>query len=407
LTFSLNFSKIKIKNLTLLSDIENFKEIVMDYLLTEEQKMLKEMVAKFAKEELGPIAREYQEQGIFPAEVVKKAGELGLMGIAYPPEYGGAGMDFVAYMIAIEEISRYCASTGVIVSAHASLAVDPIFRFGTEEQKKKYLPDMCSGKKIGCLGLTEPGAGSDAGALKTTAKLEGDKWVVNGTKHFITNGAEAEVAVICASTAPELKAKGISAFIVEKGSPGFTIGKHEKKLGINSTSTTELIFEDCAIPEENLLGGLNKGFKIALVTLDGGRVGIAAQALGIARASIEDSVKFAREREQFGQPIANFQAIQWMLADMATEYEAAWLLSYRASLMKDRGLRYSKEAAMAKLKASETASYCADRAIQIHGGYGYTKEFDVERYLRDAKITEIYEGTNEVMRMVISASLLR
>jgi len=384
-----------------------FKEIVMDYLLTEEQKMLKEMVAKFAKEELGPIAREYQEQGIFPAEVVKKAGELGLMGIAYPPEYGGAGMDFVSYMIAIEEISRYCASTGVIVSAHSSLAVDPIFRFGTEEQKMKYLPDMCSGRKIGCLGLTEPGAGSDAGALKTSAKLEGDKWIVNGTKHFITNGAEAEVAVICASTAPELRSKGISAFIVEKGTPGFTIGKHEKKLGINSTSTTELIFEDCAIPKENLLGELNKGFKVALVTLDGGRVGIAAQALGIAKASIEDSVKFAKEREQFGQPIANFQAIQWMLADMATGYEAAWLLTYRASLMKDRGLPYSKEAAMAKLKASEVASYCADRAIQIHGGYGYTKEFDVERYLRDAKITEIYEGTSEVMRIVISSNLLR
>ena len=379
----------------------------MDYLLTEEQKMLKEMVAKFAKEELGPIAREYEEQGIFPAEVVKKAGELGLMGIAYPQEYGGAGMDFVAYMIAIEEISRYCASTGVIVSAHSSLAVDPIFRFGTEEQKKKYLPDMCSGKKIGCLGLTEPGAGSDAGAIKTTAKLEGDKWVLNGTKNFTTNGGEAEVAVVCALNAPELKGKGISAFIVEKGTPGFSVGKHEKKLGINSTSTTELIFEDCAIPKENLLGELNKGFKIAMITLDGGRLGITGQALGIARASIEDSIKFAKEREQFGQTIANFQAIQWMLANMATEYEAAWLLGYRASLMKDRGLRYTKEAAMAKLKASEVASHCANRAIQIHGGYGYTKEFDVERYLRDAKITEIYEGTNEIMRLVISANLLK
>jgi len=379
----------------------------MDYLLTEEQKMMKEMVSKFAREEIGPVARENQEKGIFPEEIVKKAGELGLMGVAYPPEYGGAGMDFVSYMIAVEEISRYCASTGVIVSAHSSLAVDPIFRFGTEEQKKKYLPDMCSGKKIGCLGLTEPGAGSDAGNLKTTAKLDGDKWILNGTKHFITNGEEAEVAVICASTDPAQQTRGISAFIVEKGTPGFTVGKHEHKLGINATSTTELIFEDCAIPKENLLGELNKGFKVAMVTLDGGRLGIGAQGLGIARGSIEDSIKFAKEREQFGQPIANFQAIQWMIADMWTEYEAAWLLNYRASLMKDRGLRYSQEAAMAKLKASEVASMCAAKAIQIHGGYGYTKEFDVERYLRDAKITEIYEGTSEIMRLVISANLLK
>lgn len=379
----------------------------MDYLLTEEQNMMKEMVSKFAREEIGPVARENQEKGIFPAEVVKKAGELGLLGVAYPPEYGGAGMDYVSYMIAVEEISRYCASTGVIVSAHTSLCVDPIFRFGTEEQKKKYLPDLCTGKKIGCLGLTEPGAGSDAGNLKTTAKLVDDKWVLNGTKHFITNGEEAETVVLLAATEPEKKTRGISAFIVEKGTPGMSVGKHEHKLGINATSTTELIFEDCAIPKENLLGEYNKGFKIAMITLDGGRLGIAAQALGIARASIEDAIKFAKEREQFDQPIANFQAIQWMIADMWTEYEAAWLLNYRASLMKDKGLNYNKEAAMAKLKASEVASMCAAKAIQIHGGYGYTKEFDVERYLRDAKITEIYEGTSEIMRLVISANLLK
>lgn len=379
----------------------------MDYLLTEEQLMLKEMVAKFAKEEIAPVAREQQEKGVFPEAIVKQAGELGLMGVAYPPELGGAGMDFVSYMIAVEEISRYCASTGVIVSAHSSLAVDPIFRFGTEEQKKKYMPDMCSGKKIGCYALTEPGSGSDAGAAKTTAKLEGDKWVINGTKHFITNGAEAEVTIVFALTEPVKKTKGISAFIVESDTPGYRVGKHEHKLGINSTSTTEIILEDCAIPKENLLGELNKGFKVAMVTLDGGRLGIGAQALGIARASIEDAVKFAKEREQFDQPIGNFQAIQWMLADMWTEYEAAWLLNYRASLMKDKGLRYSQEAAMAKLKASEVASVCAAKAIQIHGGYGYTKEFDVERYLRDAKITEIYEGTNEIMRLVISANLLK
>ncbi len=379
----------------------------MDYLLTEEQVMLKEMVAKFAKEEIAPVARENQEKGVFPTEIVKQAGELGLMGVAYPPELGGAGMDYVSYMIAIEEISRYCASTGVIVSAHSSLCIDPIFRFGTEEQKKKYMPDLCSGRKIGCFSLTEPGSGSDAGAAKTTAKLVGDKWVLNGTKHFITNGAEAEVNVVFALTEPAQKTRGISAFIIESDTPGYRVGKHEHKLGINSTSTTEIIMEDCAIPKENLLGDLNKGFKVAMVTLDGGRLGIGAQALGIARASIEDAVKFAKEREQFDQPIANFQAIQWMLADMQTEYEAAWLLNFRASSMKDKGLRYSQEAAMAKLKASETASVCAAKAIQIHGGYGYTKEFDVERYLRDAKITEIYEGTNEIMRLVISANVLK
>jgi alkylation response protein AidB-like acyl-CoA dehydrogenase len=379
----------------------------MDYLLTEEQRMMRDMVSKFAREEIGPVARENQEKGIFPEAIVKKAGELGLFGIAYPPEYGGAGMDFVSYMIAVEEVSRYCASTGVIISAHASLAVDPIFRFGTEEQKQKYMPDMCSGKKIGCYALTEPGAGSDSGRTKTTAKLQGDQWVLNGTKQFITNGAEAEVAVIFASTDPVKKTKGISAFIVEKGTPGFSVGKHEDKLGIRSSSTTELNFEECAIPKKNLLGELNKGFKIAMVTLDGGRLGIGAQALGIARAAIEDSVKYAKEREQFDQPIGNFQAIQWMLADMWTEYEASWLLNYRASLMKDRGLNYSKEAAMAKLKTSEVASFCANKAIQIHGGYGYIKEFDAERYLRDAKITEIYEGTSEIMRLVISANLLK
>ena len=378
----------------------------MDYLLTEEQKMLREMVAKFAKEEIGPEARENQEKGIYPKDVIKKAGELGLMGVAYPPEYGGSGMDFVSYILAIEEISRYCASTGVIVSAHSSLCIDPIFKFGSEEQKKKYMPDLCSGREIGCLGLTEPGAGSDVGATKTTARLEDNKWILNGTKQFITNGAEAGTAVITAMTDPEKKARGLSAFIVKTDTPGFKVGKHEEKLGINATSTTELIMEDCEIPEENILGERGKGLKIALVTLDGGRLGIAAQALGIARAAIEDGIAYAKEREQFGQPIANFQAIQWMIADMWTEYEASWLLTYRASLMKDRGLRYTKEAAMAKLKASEVSSFCANKSLQIHGGYGYTKEFDVERYLRDAKITEIYEGTSEVMRMVIAANLI-
>ena len=266
---------------------------------------------------------------------------------------------------------------------------------------------MCSGEWIGCHALTEPGAGSDAGSIKTTAKLVGDKWILNGTKHFITNGAEAEVSVVFASTDLSAKTKGISAFIVDKGAPGFKIGKLEHKLGIKATSTAELIFEDCEIPKENLLGDIGKGFKIALMTLDGGRLGIASQALGIAKASIEDAVKFAKDREQFNQAIANFQAIQWMLADMYTEYEAAWMLTFRASKMKDKGLRYTPEGAMAKLKASEVASFCASKAIQIHGGYGYTDEFNVERYLRDAKITEIYEGTSEIMRLVIAASLLK
>ncbi len=379
----------------------------MNYLLTEEQKMLKDMTRDFATEEIKPVARQNQEEGIFPAEIIKKAGELGLMGIAYPEEYGGAGMDFISYMLAVEEISKACASTGVIVSAHTSLACDPIFRFGTEEQKQKYLPDLLSGKKIGAFALTEPGSGSDAGAAKTKAELVGDKWVLNGTKHFITNGNEAGTSVVFASTEPEKKTKGISAFIIEKGTDGFTVGKHEKKLGINSTSTTEFIMEDCAIPKENLLGEVNKGFKVAMVTLDGGRLGIASQALGIASASIEDSIVYSKDRVQFDQPISSLQAIQWMLADMCTEYEAAWLLTYRASLMKDQGLNYSKEAAMAKLKASEVASFAASKAIQIHGGYGYCKDFDVERYLRDAKITEIYEGTSEIMRLVISAYMLK
>lgn len=379
----------------------------MDYLLSEEQQMMRDMVNKFASEEIAPHARENQEKGIFPKDIINQIAELGLMGIAYPEKYGGAGMDFISYMLAIEAVSRYCASTGVIISAHSSLGLDPIYRFGTEEQKQKFLPDMCSGKKIGCLGLTESGAGSDAGALKTTAKLVGDKWVLNGSKLFITNGAEADICVIIASTAASQKTKGISAFIVEKDTPGFSLGKIEHKLGIKSSSTAELIFEDCAIPKENLLGELHKGFKIALITLDGGRLGIASQALGIAKASIEDSVQYAKDREQFNKPIASFQAIQWMLANMYTEYEAAWLLTYRGSMLKDKGVKYSKEAAMAKLKASETASFCAAKAVQIHGGYGYTKDFDVERYMRDAKITEIYEGTSEIMRLVIASNLLR
>lgn len=379
----------------------------MEIFLTEEQQMLKEMVDKFAKERIAPVASENERNHRYPADIIREAGELGLMGIAYPTEYGGAGMDFVSYFLAIEAISRYCASTGVIISAHSSLVCDPIYRFGTEEQKMKYLPDLLSGKKIGSFSLTESGAGSDAGATQTTARFENGKWILNGSKIFATNGNEADVFMLLASTEPAKKTKGVTAFIVEKGTPGYSIGKVERKLGIRASSTTEIILDNVEVPAENLLGEINQGFKIAMVTLDGGRLGIASQALGIARASIEDSVKYSKERFQFDQPISNFQAIQWMLADMQVEYDAAWLLTYRASLMKDRKLNYSNESAMAKLKASETAMDAARKAVQIHGGYGYTEDFNVERYYRDAKITEIYEGTSEIQRLVISRNMLK
>jgi butyryl-CoA dehydrogenase len=378
----------------------------MDYFLTEEQKMLKEMVTKFAKERIAPFASDNEKNHRFPSDIIAEAGELGLMGIAYPVEYGGAGMDYMSYFLTVEEISRWCASTGVIVSAHSSLVCDPIYRFGTESQKQKFLPGLLSGKKIGSFSLTETGAGSDAGATKTTAVLKNGKWLLNGSKLFATNGNEAEVFILIASTEPAKKTRGVSAFIVESNTPGYRIGKLEKKLGIRSSSTAEIILENVEIPEENLLGELNKGFKVAMVTLDGGRLGIASQALGIARACIEDSIKYSKERHQFDQPISSFQAIQWMIADMWVEYEAAWLLTYRASFMKDKGIPYSREAAEAKLKASEVAMDCSRKAIQIHGGYGYTEDFNVERYYRDAKITEIYEGTSEVQRMVIARSLI-
>jgi butyryl-CoA dehydrogenase len=378
----------------------------MEFLLTEEQIMLKDMVAKFAKEKIAPVAADNEKNHRYPADIIKEASELGLMGIAYPEEYGGAGMDAVSYFLAVEEVSRWCASTGVIISAHSSLVCDPIYRFGTEEQKQKYLPDLLSGNKIGSFSLTEAGAGSDAGATKTTAELKGDKWVLNGSKLFATNGNEADIFVLIASTDPGKKTRGVSAFIVEKDMPGYRIGKLEKKLGIRSSSTAEIILDNVEVPKENLLGDLNKGFKVSMVTLDGGRLGIASQALGIARACIEDSVKYSKERHQFDQPIANFQALQWMMADMITEYNAAWMLVWKASMMKDKGLPYSMESAQAKLKASEVASFCANKAVQIHGGYGYTEDFNVERYLRDAKITEIYEGTSEIQRLVIARSLL-
>ncbi|MBI4834767.1 MAG: acyl-CoA dehydrogenase [Planctomycetes bacterium] len=379
----------------------------MDFQLTEEQKLVRDTARDFAENQVKPIAADLDATSRYPAELVAQMSELGFMGVAFPEKYGGAGMDYLSYSIVVEEISRACGATGVIVSAHSSLACDPIYNFGTEEQKLKFLKPMASGKKLGCLGLTEPGAGSDAASLKTIAELKGNEWVLNGTKLFITNGGQAEIAIVIAITDKEKGYKGISAFIVEKGSPGFSVGKAEKKLGINASSTTELIFDNCRIPKENLLGELGSGFKIALATLDGGRIGIASQAIGIARAALEESIKYAKERKQFGKPIADLQAIQWMIADMATEIDAARLLTWRAASLKDKKEKYSKEAAMAKLYASEAATRATHKGIQVHGGYGYTKDYPMERFYRDARITEIYEGTSEIQRLVIASNLLK
>ena len=379
----------------------------MNLELTEEQRMIEEMARNFAEKEVAPEAARLDDTHEFPTELAKKMGELGLMGVAVPEEYGGAGMDYVCYVVALEEISVACANTGVVMSANNSLACGPILANGSEEQKEKFLEPMASGEKIGCFGLTEPSAGSDAAAQKTTAVLKGDEWVLNGNKIFITNGTHADIAVVFAMTDKEKGSRGISVFIVEKDTPGFSVGKAEKKLGLNASGTAELVFEDCRIPKDNLLGQKGQGFKIALQTLDGGRIGIAAQAIGIARGAMEQSVKYALEREQFGQPIAKFQAIQWMLADMSTEIDAARLLTYRAAQLQSTGKPYSKEAAMAKLFASETSMKTATKAVQIHGGYGYSREYPVERNFRDAKITEIYEGTSEIQRLVIASHLLK
>ncbi len=375
--------------------------------LTEEQQMIQDMARNFAQKEVLPKAAELDETGRYPEELVRQMAELGLMGIAVPEEYGGAGMDNICYAIAMEEISRACASTGVILSVNNSLACDPILKFGTEEQKQRFLAPLASGKKLGCFGLTEPGAGSDAGSQKTTAVRNGDHYVVNGTKNFITNAPQADTCVLFTMTDREKKHKGITTFILDMKYDGVSIGKHEKKLGINASATASIILEDVRIPAENRLGQEGDGFKIAMHTLDGGRIGIAAQAVGIARASLEDALAYAKDRKQFGQPIANFQAIQWMLADMATEIEAARILIYRAAWLKDRKVRHSKESSMAKLFASETAMRAGVKGIQIHGGYGYIKEYPAERHFRDAKITEIYEGTSEIQRLVIAHALLK
>lgn len=375
--------------------------------LTDDQKLLQKTVREFAEAEVKPLARELDETGHFPRETFKKAAELGLTGVAFPDEVGGAGFDHVAYTIVIEEISRVCASTGVILSVQNSLYCDPVYRFGTDEQKKKFLIPYARGEKIGCYALTEPQAGSNASALQTKAVRHGDKYIINGTKAWITNGGVADAAIVYVNTAPEKGEKGITALIVERGTPGFKVGKEEKKLGIHATACTELSFTDCEVPAANRIGDEGQGYKVALSTLDGGRIGIAAQAVGIAQGAFEEALKYSQERTAFDQPIANFQAIQFMLADMATEIDAARLLARKAAWKQDTGARFSMEAAAAKLFASEMCTRVTHKAIQIHGGNGYSREYPVERMYRDARITEIYEGTSEIQRLVIANWVLK
>lgn len=379
----------------------------MDFQLTEEHQLIRQSVQEFCDQYVTPIANEVDQEPRFPAETVKKLAEQDLMGIPYPEEYGGAGADYLSYILVLEELSRACATTGFTLECHTSLAGFPLFKFGTEEQKQKFLVPLCKGEMLGSFALTEPGAGTDAASGATMAVLEGDQWVLNGTKIFISNAPVAGVIVVFAMTDPSKGVKGISAFIVPAGTPGLVIGRHLNKMGIRGALTAEVHLQDCRIPKENLLGAEGQGFKIAMMTLDGGRIGIAAQALGIAQAALDESIRYSKERVQFGKPISSFQAIQWMIANMATDIHASRLLTYYAAWCYDQGMPYSKEAAMAKLFASETASRQTDRAIQIHGGIGYIKGTKVERLYRDAKITEIYEGTSEVMRMVISGNVLR
>ncbi|PFA68158.1 acyl-CoA dehydrogenase [Bacillus sp. AFS015802] len=374
----------------------------MNFKLSEEHEMIRKMVRDFARNEVAPTAAERDEEERFDMDLFKKMAELGLTGIPWPEEYGGIGSDYLAYCIAVEELSRVCASTGVTLSAHTSLAGWPVYKFGTEEQKQKYLRPMAQGEKIGAYGLTEPGSGSDAGGMKTTARLEGDHYVLNGSKIFITNGGIADTYIVFALTDPSQRQRGTSAFIVEADFEGFSVGKKEKKLGIRSSPTTEIVFEDCKVPKENMLGKEGDGFKIAMMTLDGGRNGIAAQAVGIAQGALDASVEYAKEREQFGKPIAANQGISFKIADMATSIEASRLLTYQAAWLESEGLPYGKESAMSKLMAGDTAMKVTTEAVQIFGGYGYTKDYPVERYMRDAKITQIYEGTQEIQRLVIS-----
>lgn len=375
--------------------------------MTKTQQLFRHMIREFAEKEVKPLAAEVDEQERFPEETVRKMAPLGIMGIPVPREYGGAGGDNIMYSIAVEELSRVCATTGVIVSAHTSLCVAPIMEHGTPEQKKKYLPRLASGEWLGAFGLTEPGAGTDAASQQTTAVPDGDEWVINGNKIFITNGYYADIYVVAAMTDRSLGTKGISTFIIEKGTPGFSFGKKELKMGIRGSATCELIFENVRIPRENLLGKLNGGFGVAMKTLDGGRIGIAAQALGIAQGAIDETVRYTKERKQFGRPISAFQNTQFQMADLETKTQAARLLVRSAAWKKDVGQPYSVDAAMAKLFAAETAMEVTTKAVQFHGGYGYMREYPVERMMRDAKITEIYEGTSEVQRMVIAAKLFK
>ncbi|MBP2663828.1 MAG: Acyl-CoA dehydrogenase, short-chain specific [Firmicutes bacterium] len=379
----------------------------MQFQLTEEQKTMQKLVRDFAEKEVAPGAAERDEKEEFSREIADAMGEMGFAGICFPEKYGGADADVLSYILAVEELSRADAGVGITLSATVSLCAWPIFNFGTEEQKQKYLVPLTEGTKQGAFGLTEPNAGTDAASQQTVAVLDGDNYVINGSKIFITNAGEAEVYVVFAMTDKSKGVKGITAFILEKGMPGFTFGKKEHKMGIHSSMTNELIFQDVKVPKENMLGKEGQGFKIAMATLDGGRIGVAAQALGIAQAALEHAVKYSKERVQFGKSIAANQAIGFMLADMATKVDAARMLVYRAASFKDQGLPYSKEAAMAKMYASDIAMEVSTDAVQIFGGYGYSREYPVERLMRDAKITQIYEGTNQVQRMVISGSLLR
>jgi len=378
----------------------------MDFGLTEDQQIFQRMVRDFATNELQPVAAQVDEEEKFPAENMRKMAELGLMGVSYPEELGGSGGDSVHMVIATEEIARACAATSTIYLATVSLAGYPIYLFGNEEQKRRFVTPLVKGHKLACFALTETGAGSDAGAIQTTATLRGDHYVLDGTKIFITNGAEADIAVVFATANKSMRHRGIIALIVEKGTPGFSVGKKERKLGVRGSSTAELVFEGCQVPVGNRLGEEGGGFKVAMGAIDASRINVAAQAVGIARAGLEASLAYAHDRQQFGRPISDFQAVQWMLADMATQVDAARLLAYRAAFLKNQGLPYLKEAAMAKLFAAETAMSVTTKAVQIHGGYGYIKDYPVERYFRDAKITEIYEGTSEMQRMTIAKQLV-
>jgi alkylation response protein AidB-like acyl-CoA dehydrogenase len=381
----------------------------MIFELTDEHKLMRQMVRDFAEAEIAPgVAERDEEERFERALMYDKLAELGLTGIVFPEEYGGAAADYISYAIAVEELSRVCASTGVTLSAHLSLGANPIYLYGTEAQKQRFLEPLAAGRKLGAFGLTENSAGSDAGGTKTTASRDGDDWIINGSKIFCTNGGDAEIYIIFARTDKDArKHHGISTFIVEKDTPGFSFGKKEKKLGIRASPTMELSFADCRVPAENLLGPEGEGFKVAMKTLDGGRIGIAAQALGIAQGALDAAIDYAKERKQFDQPLSTFQAIQFKLADMATEIEAARLLVYQAAYKASANLPYGKDSAMAKMYAADVAMRVTTEAVQIFGGYGYTREFPVERMMRDAKITQIYEGTNEVQRIVISAGLTR